>query len=86
MGGGLFLEALKKKMKAEYDYILIDSRTSISGISGDLHGSDARDLVVCFTLNNQNLEGTAAVAGYGLQKQRGASGIRTFPVPTRIAC
>ena len=34
LGGGVLLEALKKWMREEYDYVLIDSRTGISDTSG----------------------------------------------------
>jgi len=33
-GGGVFLEAVKEKMRADYDYVLIDSRTGVSDTSG----------------------------------------------------
>src|SRR5262249_44733638 len=34
LGGGGFIEALKSRMKEEYDYVLIDSRTGVSDTSG----------------------------------------------------
>src|SRR5262249_31716528 len=34
VGGGVFLEAAKERIRAEYDYILIDSRTGVSDTSG----------------------------------------------------
>ena len=34
LGGGIFLEAVKQKLREEYDFILIDSRTGISDTSG----------------------------------------------------
>src|SRR5262249_11662672 len=30
LGGGVFLEAVRRKMRQEYDYVLIDSRTGVS--------------------------------------------------------
>ncbi len=41
LSGGLFLEAVKLSM-ADYDYVLIDSRTGVSDTSGNLHHPDAR--------------------------------------------
>lgn len=82
-GGGVFLEAVRDKMREEYDYILLDSRTGVSDTSGICTVQMPDDLVVCFTLNNQSIEGAASVAA-SVQSQRGASGIRIFPVPTRV--
>ena len=82
-GGGVFLEAAKEIMRQEYDYILIDSRTGVSDTSGICTVQMPDYLVVCFTLNNQSIEGAAAVAA-SIQKQRGEFGIRIFPVPARV--
>ena|SRR5215218_10150703 len=83
LDGGVFLEAAKEKMREAYDYILIDSRTGVSDTSGICTVQMPDLLVVCFTLNNQSIEGAAAVANsvYG---QRGESGLQVFPVPMRI--
>src|SRR4051812_15798854 len=34
LGGGGFLEALKRDMRARYDYVLVDSRTGLSDTAG----------------------------------------------------
>jgi cellulose biosynthesis protein BcsQ len=34
LGGGTLLEAMKKRLREDYDYVLIDSRTGISDTSG----------------------------------------------------
>ncbi|MBV8309250.1 MAG: AAA family ATPase [Planctomycetaceae bacterium] len=62
MGGGVFLEAAKRQMRASYNYILIDSRTGVSDTSGICTVQMPDILVACFTANNQAIEGTAAVA------------------------
>ena len=62
MGGGVFLEAAKRQMRASYHYILIDSRTGVSDTSGICTVQMPDILVACFTANNQSIEGTAAVA------------------------
>jgi tetratricopeptide (TPR) repeat protein/cellulose biosynthesis protein BcsQ len=82
-GGGAFLDLVKERMRVEYDYVLIDSRTGVSDTSGicTLHMPD--DLVVCFTLNNQSIVGASRVALAAIE-QRGAAGLRVFPVPTRV--
>src|SRR6185436_3466484 len=57
--GGAFLEAAKEKMREEYDFILIDSRTGVSDTSGICTVQMPDALVVCFTLNHQGIEGAA---------------------------
>ena len=59
LGGGVFLEAVKERMREEYDYILIDSRTGVSDASGICTVQMPDLLVVCFTLNHQSIEGAA---------------------------
>ncbi len=82
-GGGVFLEAVKEKLREEYDYILLDSRTGVSDTSGICTVQMPDVLVVCFTLNNQSIEGASAIAS-SISRQRGSSGPRIFPVPMRI--
>jgi hypothetical protein len=80
LGGGAFFDAAKRKF-GSYDYVLIDSRTGVSDTSGicTVHMPDT--LVVCFTLNYQNIKGALAVA-QSVRAQR--PDIRIFPVPMRI--
>jgi MinD-like ATPase involved in chromosome partitioning or flagellar assembly len=87
LGGGGFVEALKRRMRAEYDYILIDSRTGMSDTSGicTVHLPDV--LVVCFTMNRQSIEGASAVAASAYAQRRDSSGnstLHVFPVPARV--
>jgi cellulose biosynthesis protein BcsQ len=87
LGGGTLLEALKKRLREDYDYVLIDSRTGISDTSGICTVQMPDDLVVCFTLNQQSIKGTAAVAeSANLQRRRatGEPSLRIWPVPTRV--
>ncbi len=87
LGGGVLLEALKRQLRASYDYVLIDSRTGISDTSGICTVQMPDDLVLCFTLNHQNIAGAAAVAASAMaqrRKENGEPGIRIWPVPTRI--
>jgi len=83
LGGGLLLDEVKENLKKEYDYILIDSRTGVSDTSGICTVQMPDILVVCFTLNNQSIEGAAGVAEY-VQQQRGDSGLEIYPVPMRV--
>lgn len=82
LGGWAFLEAAKEKMRAEYDYILIDSRTGVSDTSGICTVQMPDTLVVCYLLNNQSIDGSAAVAA-SVYEQRQKS-LRVFPIAMRV--
>ena len=86
LGGGAFLEALRQSMRREYDYVLIDSRTGVSDTSGICTVQMPDQVVVCFTLNRQSIEGAAAVARsiVAERTRAGRSATRLFPVPTRV--
>jgi len=86
LDGGMFFEAAKESM-ADYDYVLIDSRTGVSDTSGICTVQMPDLLVVCFTLNIQSIEGAAAVAESADMQRRDLSGKQTlkiFPIPTRV--
>jgi hypothetical protein len=85
--GGLFLETVKERLREEYDYILIDSRTGVSDTSGICTVQMPDQLVACFTYNMQSLAGTAAVASSIFESRRGSSGEHTidiWPIPMRV--
>jgi len=87
LGGGVFLEAVKTRLRREYDWILIDSRTGISDTSGICTVQMPDALVVCFTFNNQSIAGAAAVTESALVQRRlpnGDAGLRISPVPMRV--
>ncbi len=86
-GGGAFLEEALTQMRQVYDYVLIDSRTGVSDTSGicTVHLPDT--LVVFYTLNDQSIDGAAAVAGDALQSRRALDEDQSFcvfPVATRV--
>jgi MinD-like ATPase involved in chromosome partitioning or flagellar assembly len=91
LGGGVFLEAVKSDMRRRYDYIFIDSRTGLSDTAGVCTVQMPDTVVVCFTFNNQSIQGAAAVAS-SIEAQRkradqtvaGANKFRIFPVATRV--
>ncbi len=83
LGGGGFLQALKRNMRGQYDYVLIDSRTGVSDISGICTVQMPDTLVSCFTLSTQAVDGAAAVAA-SVQRQRLGDQLRIFPVPMRV--
>jgi len=61
LGGGAFIEELKVRMRSQYDYVLVDSRTGVSDTSGICTVQMPDTLVVCFTFNNQSIEGAASI-------------------------
>lgn len=81
LGGGPVLNALVDRLRADYDIILIDSRTGVSDTSGICTVQLPDSLVVLFTLNNQSMRGAEAVAG-SVRAQR--DDLPIFPVPTRV--
>jgi MinD-like ATPase involved in chromosome partitioning or flagellar assembly len=85
IGGGGFLKAVRESMRNEYQYVLIDSRTGVSDTSGICTVELPDTLVVCFTLNTQSIEGSAAVTRSVVNEhQRRGRSLRIFPVPMRL--
>jgi MinD-like ATPase involved in chromosome partitioning or flagellar assembly len=91
LGGGVFLEAVKKDMRQKYDYVLIDSRTGVSDTAGICTVQMPDILIVCFTLNIQSIEGATAVAASVTEQRRLVAGkprpdaqLCVFPVPMRV--
>jgi len=86
LGGGILLEHAKQRMRAEYDYVLIDSRTGVSDTSGICTVQMPDILVVCFTLNNQSIEGAGAVTESVAAQPRRPNELQMpiFPIPTRV--
>jgi hypothetical protein len=87
LGGGGFIEALKQRMKEEYDFTLIDSRTGVSDTAGVCTVQLPDVLAVCFTLNRQSIEGASSVATATRTQRAGladAGELRIFPIPTRV--
>jgi cellulose biosynthesis protein BcsQ len=58
---GFFIETLRDEWKGEFNFILIDSRTGITDISGICTVQLPDLLVTLFTANHQSLEGTSNV-------------------------
>ena len=81
LGGKDFIDALRMRLKSQYDYVLIDSRTGISDTSG-ICTIQIPDLVVlCFTYNRQSVLGIAAVT-HSIRNQR--QDILLLPVAMRV--
>jgi len=83
LDGGHFIDALRADMKAGYDFTLVDSRTGLSDIA-DICTVHLPDILVnCFTLNDQSIDGAAAIAR-NLAQRYHYRDIQVLPVPMRI--
>ncbi|MEH1165131.1 FxSxx-COOH system tetratricopeptide repeat protein [Micromonospora sp. CPCC 205539] len=82
-GGRSFIDAVRAQMRAEYDVVLIDSRTGLSDAAG-ICTVQLPDLVVnCFTMSTQSIRGAAAVAR-SIRGQRPDDPPLLLPVPMRV--
>jgi MinD-like ATPase involved in chromosome partitioning or flagellar assembly len=82
LGGRSVLQAARAELKANYDYVLIDSQTGLSEVASICTVEMPDVLVVPFTLNRQNINGAAAVMA-SVRAQREQE-LPIFPIPTRI--
>jgi tetratricopeptide (TPR) repeat protein len=83
LGAGQFFDEMRKAMKREYDYTLIDSRTGLNDIA-DICTVHLPDILVdCFTLSDQSVEGAASVAT-NVANLYHVRNIRVLPVAMRI--
>jgi cellulose biosynthesis protein BcsQ len=82
------LEELRAEWVADYDHVLVDSRTGITDAGGICAAQLPDLLVVVFTASHQSLEGAVDVAGMAQQaRERFPVDRGTFPVlpvPCRI--
>lgn len=81
--GGIFMTALRRWAKENYDVILIDSRTGLADVAGICTMQLPDVVALCFILNRQNMEGVAQVAGTVRAKR--ADEIKLRAVPMRLA-
>jgi cellulose biosynthesis protein BcsQ len=83
LDGENLLLRIRKKLKEDYDYVLIDSRTGVSDTAGICTVAMPDRIVAMFTLNMQSINGVAAIAKSVLD-QRKDNELEIFPVITRI--
>jgi cellulose biosynthesis protein BcsQ len=83
LGGASFLDRLRVQLRQDYDYVLIDSRTGVTDISGICTVKMPDRLVIGFTLNSQSLVGSVEVAR-SIVEQRKNEPIRIIPVPMKV--
>src|SRR3989442_9032457 len=86
LGGGHLLNVVRKQLREAYDYTLIDSRTGVSDTSGICTVQMPDAVVGLFTLNNQSIEGVAAVleSAIALRAQGREAPLTVFPVMSRV--
>ncbi len=60
--GGVMIEGLRDWSRQNYDLILVDSRTGLADVAGICTMQLPDDVILCFVLNRQNMEGVAQVA------------------------
>jgi TIR domain/CobQ/CobB/MinD/ParA nucleotide binding domain len=84
---GNYLETLRREWKAEYDFVLVDSRTGVTDIGGicTIHLPDL--LIAMFVANDQSLQGVRTVlesAGRGHATMPvDRTKLMVIPVPSR---
>jgi hypothetical protein len=84
--GGSFIESLREEWRAEYDVVLIDSRTGITDSGGVCTIQLPDVLVPVFTTNHQSLDGAKEVAIRAQRARQRLAYDRTplliFPLPS----
>lgn len=83
LGGGPLLDATRDRLREEYDYVLLDSRTGVSDTAGICTIQMPDVLVVCFTLNNQSISGASSVIEV-VSQRRVERPIEILPVAMRV--
>lgn len=83
--GALLIEALRAKLTADYQYVLVDSRTGVSDTSGICTLELPDTLAACFTMNNQSIQGLhSALTSIKRQRDEAGRSINIYPLPMRI--
>jgi WD40 repeat protein/cellulose biosynthesis protein BcsQ len=83
---GLF-PALAERFARDHDYVLIDSRTGLTDVSGICTMLMPERLVLVFTPNQQSLSGVLDLAEKAITYRRGTADLRPlilYPLPSRI--
>lgn len=81
--GGFVLDSLRHWAKANYDLILIDSRTGFADVAGICTMQIPDEVALCLVLNRQNIDGIARVAASIRDKRKDEVFLRA--VPMRVA-
>ena len=87
LGGGRMLDKAREQLRANYDWVLIDSRTGVSDTAGICTMQLPDTVVTCFTMNRQSIDGVDAIMR-SIRAFRSptvdGSDIAFYPMATRI--
>lgn len=83
LGGGLHIEQARLRLKADYDFVLVDSRTGVSDTAGICTVTLPDRLVACYTLNKQSINGVDQTLSR-IQVQRAKRNLEILPIESRI--
>lgn len=78
--GGAVLDSLRRWARTNYDYVLIDSRTGLADVAGICTMQIPDQVVLCFVLNRQNIDGVAKVAAAIRSKRADQVPLRAMPM------
>lgn len=78
--GGNFIHELGRWCRANYDLILIDSRTGLADVAGICTMQIPDIVYLCFVFNRQNIEGSAHVAASIVAARGDAVDVRAVPM------
>lgn len=81
--GGNFFDLFRNRMKEQYDYVLIDSRTGVSDTAGICTLQMPDKVVLCFAYNRQSIKGVEAVADSIKNHTRNRK-VEILPIPMRV--
>jgi cellulose biosynthesis protein BcsQ/tetratricopeptide (TPR) repeat protein len=85
LGGWAVMEEMSANLRDLYEFILIDSRTGVSDTSGICTIQLPDNVVVCFTLNFQSIDGASGVARSIFEHRTKLSKpVKIFPVSMRV--
>lgn len=81
--GGVLIELWRRWAKANYDLVLVDSRTGLADVAGLCTMQMPDEVALCLVLNRQNMDGTGKVATSILEGRGDQIALRA--VPMRVA-
>ena len=78
--GGVMIAGLQDWCRQNYDLILVDSRTGLADVAGICTMQLPDDVILCFVLNRQNMEGVARVAAAIVNHRGSVVAVRVAPM------
>ncbi|MEN5071000.1 AAA family ATPase [Stenotrophomonas sp. TWI1183] len=78
--GGVLIKLWRRWAKANYDLVLIDSRTGLADVAGLCTMQMPDEVALCLVLNRQNIDGTGKVAASIREARGNKVGLRAIPM------